>query len=372
MTASRAATPCFYCGKPRGPKRQKTCVECRHLALRDNWRAHENRKRAALLEDGVEMVRCAICGEPQRAIGKHTAIHDISLAEYQSRYPGAPLITVSARIFHGRGSTVQAQARREAYQGQPPDHYLAEFLTGVLLGDGHLECRKKNARYAEGGSNAMYLQWKLSVLQRYFPTTFVERLSAPHVRSGKRYRGWWIRTASHPLLTEAHRAWYSEGVKRVPTALVEQHLTEFSLAVWFCDDGCAIKTNGTANLYTMGFQLDDVAFLQELLLRRFNLPTNILLNKKRQPYLVFKRASRITLQAILRRVALPGMDYKAVPPHPLRIRAVADAAVGLRACDECGALHGEPCRMPSGRARMPHRTRQSGAPNTIQQTRGAV
>lgn len=316
MTASTAATPCAYCEKPRGPKRQKTCVrdECRQRARKDNFRAHENRKRAVLLAAGVEMLRCEICGEPLRAIGKHVNIHGITLADYQVRYPGALLITPSASVLHGKGSTSQAQARRETYQGQAPDQYLAEFLTGVLLGDGHLECRKKNARYAEGGNNELYIRWKHSVLQRYFQTTFDQRLSAPHVRSGKRYQGWWIKTAAHPWLTEVHAAWYSGGIKGVPTHIVEQHLTEFALAVWFCDDGCSLKDRSTANLYTMAFQIRDVEFLQELLLRRFSLSTNILFNKKRQPYLSFGRASRIALQAILRRVALPGMDYKALPP----------------------------------------------------------
>lgn len=316
MTAFTAATPCFYCGKPRGLKRQKTCTddECRRLALRDNWRAADKRKRAVLLAAGVEMLRCAICGEPQQAIGRHVSIHGMSLADYRTQYPGAPLSTPSVGVLRGKGGESQGQSRRDAYQGQLPDPYLAEFLTGVLLGDGHLECRKKNARYAEGGSNELYLRWKHSVLQRYFPTTFDQRLSAPHVRSGKRYQGWWIKTSAHPLLTEAHAAWYSGGIKGVPANIVEQHLTEFALAVWFCDDGCSLKDRSTANLYTMAFQLSDVEFLQELLFRRFSLSTNILFNKKRQPYLSFGRASRIALQAILQRVALPGMDYKALPP----------------------------------------------------------
>lgn len=314
MTAA-VEKACFYCGKPRGRKRLKTCVsaECRRLAQRDNFRAYENRKRAALLAAGVEMLRCAICGEPQRAIGRHVAIHGISLADYRTRYPDAPLIVPSVGVLRSKGSASQAQARRDAYQGQPPDKKLAEFLTGTLLGDGHLECRKKNARYAEGGNNETYLQWKHSLLQRYFLTTFTQRLSAPHVRSGKRYLGWWIKTASHPLLTEAHKAWYSGGIKRVPVDIVEQHLTEFALAVWFYDDGCAIKRHGTASLYTMGFQLNEVEFLRELLLRRFNLSASIFFNKKRQPFLQFGRASRIALQAILRRFSLPGMDYKAIP-----------------------------------------------------------
>lgn len=312
--SATSMTPCLYCGRPRGPKRLKTCLseECQYLKRRDASRAHENRQRAALLAAGVEMFRCAICGEPQQTIGRHLAVHDLSSAEYKARYPDAPLATAAVRAFRSKGSSSQAQARRDAYQGRLPDQYLAEFLTGALLGDGSLECRKKNARYAEGGKNEMYLRWKHSVLQRYFPATFKERLSAPHVRSGKCYRGWWVRTVSHPLLTEAYKDWYSGGVKGVPAGVVEQHLTEFALAVWFCDDGNASKDRGQANLYTMGFQLGDVKFLQELLLLRFGLASNILFNKKRQPFLQFGHAARIGLQEILRRNPLPGMDYKAI------------------------------------------------------------
>ena len=312
------------------------------------------------------MLRCEICGEPLRAIGKHVNIHGITLADYQARYPGSPLITPSASVLHGRGGASQAQARRDAHQGQAPDHYLAEFLTGALLGDGHLECRKKNARYAEGGNNEAYLRWKHSVLQRYFPTAFTQRLSAPHVRSGKRYLGWWIKTATHPLLTEAHKAWYLDGVKRVSVSIVEQHLTEFALAVWFCDDGHALKNGSTANLYTMGFQLNDVEFLQELLLRRFGLSTSILFNKKRQPFLQFGRASRIVLQAILRRFSLPGMEYKALPSEtsdvvganglrPAVVENVGDdvyVVIGVSTDDH-------PTRVPTCRMRIRRRSRYS-------------
>lgn len=287
MKPATSVTSCCYCEEPRDPKRLKTCVsdECLRLARRDSSRAHENRKRAALLASGVEMLRCAICGEPHQTIGRHVAIHGISLADYRIRYPDAPLIVASVRVLRGKGSAAQAQARRDAYQGREPDQYLAEFLTGTLLGDGHLECCKKNSRYAEGGNNETYLRWKHSVLQRYFPTTFTQRLSAPHIRSGKRYLGWWIKTTVHPMLTEAHRSWYSGDVKRVPFDIVEQHLTEFALAVWFCDDGSAPKSWYGAQLYTQGFQLDEVEFLQELLHRRFRLSTKILFNKKRQPFL---------------------------------------------------------------------------------------
>jgi hypothetical protein len=189
-------------------------------------------------------------------------------------------------------------------------------------------------------------------------------LSAPHVRSGRRYRGWWIKTTAHSLLTEAHGAWYSGGVKRVPVDIVEQHLTEFALAVWFYDDGCTVKDRSIACLYTMAFQLNEVEFLRELLLHRFNLSTNILFNKKRQPFLQFGRASRIALQAILRRFSLPGMDYKAVPcetsavvdVNGLRPAVVENAGDGVYvvigiSMDNC------PTHVPMRRMRIRRRSR---------------
>jgi len=177
-----------------------------------------------------------------------------------------------------------------------------------MLGDGSIEKRlnRLNARYAEGGKNELYLKWKHDFLSQYFQCSFKGRISSPHTKSGKCYPGWWLRTTVHPLLTEWHSQWYRER-KIVPRNIVEQYLTEFALAVWFCDDGCS--TNG-ATLYSMGFCEEEVIFLSELLQSRFGLANSILKNKQGQPFIRFRAAASRKIKEILASFALPGMSYK--------------------------------------------------------------
>jgi hypothetical protein len=185
---------------------------------------------------------------------------------------------------------------------------LFAFLTGALLGDGSLERSRRNARYAEGGANAAYLAWKRDLLAEYLPLTFRERLSAPHARTGRRYRGWWLRTAVHPLLTEWHSVGYPDGRKTVPRELVARHLTSFALAVWFCDDGHVAPRQ--AMLYTMAFTADDVAWLRDLIEQRFGLRPTVWFNARRQPSLGFGAADVPRIRHYLAAQALPGMAYK--------------------------------------------------------------
>ena len=176
------------------------------------------------------------------------------------------------------------------------------------MGDGCLERRssKRNARYAEGGSNQKYLEWKYKFISQYFSCSFNERISSPHTKTGKRYQGWWLRTKVHPVLTELHSQWYSEA-KAIPEKLIKKYLTKFALAVWFCDDGCS---SGSANFYTMAFSDNEVEFLAALLESRFDLCGSILKNQKNQPFIRLSADSKRKLSKIISKFSIPGMEYK--------------------------------------------------------------
>ncbi len=158
------------------------------------------------------------------------------------------------------------------------------------------------------------MQWKVTQLVTCFPTTFRERLSAPHIKSGKRYLGWWVRTASHPFLSEWRAQWYKPK-KVVPRALVKAHLDRFALAVWFCDDGHRNK-NGSL-IYTMAFSASDVRWLISLLWSRFGLRCGIAFNKKGQPFIRLNKEMAFRLDDIVKPYALPGMTYKYTPGMPV-------------------------------------------------------
>jgi hypothetical protein len=207
-----------------------------------------------------------------------------------------------------RGKEATKRSHYLKYEGKEPDRELYEFLTGCLLGDGSLEkhSSKLNARYAEGGSNQKYLEWKYKFISQYFSCSFKERISSPHTKTGKRYQGWWLRTTVHPVLTELHWQWYSK-VKIIPKKLITKYLTEFALAIWFCDDGCS---SGSANFYTMGFSDNEVEFLSTLLESRFDLYGSILKNKSNQSFIRLSADSKRKLSKIVAKFSIPGMEYK--------------------------------------------------------------
>ena len=170
----------------------------------------------------------------------------------------------------------------------------------------HKHTSKRNARYAEGGGNQKYLEWKYKFISPYFSCSFNERISSPHTKTGKRYQGWWLRTTVHPVLTELHFQWYSK-VKIIPGRLITKYLTEFALTVWFCDDGCS---SGSANLYTMSFSDSEVKFLSSLLESRFDLRGSILKNKNNQSFIRFDADSKRKLSKVVAKFSIPGMEYK--------------------------------------------------------------
>ena len=108
------------------------------------------------------------------------------------------------------------------------------------------------------------------------------------------------------MLTELHLQWYSK-VKIIPESLINENLTEFALAVWFCDDGCS---SGSASLYTMSFSDREVKFLSSLLKSRFDLSGSILKNKDNQPFIRFDANSKRKLNKMLSKFSIPGMEYK--------------------------------------------------------------
>jgi hypothetical protein len=310
---------CAICGQPittvytKGVQ-PKTCEAeaCKKAYILQKAREGDVKRRADRRykreQRGLELIPCEVCGERFEVIQHaHVKKHDLTLPQYRELYPNAPLMTERMREKRGKGST--SQAHYLSYKGKKPDRFLFEFLVGAMLGDGSLERQKnkKNARYAEGGSNEEYIKSKYYFLKQYFHCTFNERLSAPHVKSGKRYQGYWVRTSVHPVLTEWYELWYRDGVKIIPKEIVKEYFSLFTLLIWFCDDGCSSQQ---INFYTMAFSDDEVEFLADLLKSEFHLTAKIRRNKKKQPFLVLDSKSKKAFFEMCKVVKIPGMAYK--------------------------------------------------------------
>jgi hypothetical protein len=309
---------CWVCGTQVDPNLvhyacHRTCggFECQAIYKKRSIAKADHRRQRYRIEQlkqqGIDLVTCAVCKQQFEMIGyNHLKTHGLTTERYKKLYPNCAVFNL--RMKSQRGKEATKRSRYLGYEGKKPDKELYEFLTGCLLGDGSLEKRqsKLNARYAEGGSNQKYLEWKYKFISQYFPCSFDERISSPHTKTGKRYQGWWLRTTVHPVLTELHLQWYSK-VKIIPEGLVTKYLTEFSLAVWFCDDGCS---SSSASLYTMSFSDSEVKFLSSLLESRFDLSGSILKNQNNQPFIRFDADSKRKLSKMLSKFSIPGMEYK--------------------------------------------------------------
>jgi hypothetical protein len=309
---------CKVCGKIVDPSSahpacRRTCGNAQCQAVYNRQcsaqadRCRQRNRIEQLQLQGIDLVTCAVCDRPFEMIHhNHLKTHGLTVKEYKKLYPDLP--TLNSRMKQTRGQVALTRSHYLNYSGKDPDKELYEFLTGALLGDGYLEKRsgKLNVRYAEGGANQKYLEWKYQFLSQYFSCSFSERISSPHTKTGKRYRGWWFRTKVHPILTEIHAQWYQDR-KIVPQSFISQYLTEFALIVWFCDDGCS---TGGIQFYTLAFSDNEVEFLAALLKTRFDLNGSILRNKKKQPWIKLNAESKRKFRKIASKFSIPGMEYK--------------------------------------------------------------
>jgi hypothetical protein len=309
---------CLICGTRVDPNLvhpacNRTCgsPECqaiykKQLAVKADRRRQRNRIEQ-LKQQGIDLVTCAVCKQQFEMIGyNHLKTHGLTTEEYKTLYPNNSVL--NSRMKLQRGKEAIKRSHYLKYEGKEPDRELYEFLTACLLGDGSLEkhSSKLNARYAEGGGNQKYLEWKYKFISQYFSCSFKERISSPHTKTGKRYQGWWLRTKVHPFLTELHSQWYLER-KIIAKNMTTEYLTEFALVVWFCDDGCS---SGAVNFYTHAYSYNEVEFLAQLLESRFDLYGSILKNKKNHFFIRLNADSKRRLSQIVAKFSIPGMEYK--------------------------------------------------------------
>lgn len=319
------SSTCPYCPLPLKEYRKGHLrATCGNESCANQYRLWLYVRRHASLRElaGKTELGCPICDVRMNEITpKHLATHGITLEEFRAAHPGATLTSGSTRAGRGKSAVLRA-----SYSNAPEVNYdedFHSFMTGTLLGDGSIERQKgksgalKTARYAEGGSNDEYMMWKHNFLSKYFGCSFKRRTSKPHVRSGKCYTAWWLRTKAYPVLTELHSLWYPEGQKVVPFDYVMRFLNPLALSIWICDDGH--RDQSGLQLYTMAFGAAENRFLAGLIAGRFNVQVNIRSDWKGKPTLYVRSAGVHRIDEIMRRFDIPGMAYKARPKKGGRI-----------------------------------------------------
>ena len=147
-----------------------------------------------------------------------------------------------------------------------------EILTGLMLGDGHLELHKngKNAslRITRKSEDESYIDYHVNI----FSNLGAKRSDGQvkDKRTNKIYLRTMLHTSVHSILTQWHKVWYRRGKKIIPKNL---KLTPLTLATWFADDGSLTikKRQYNAKLATHGFTKQEVILLKKQLLSQLNL-----------------------------------------------------------------------------------------------------
>jgi len=176
------------------------------------------------------------------------------------------------------------------------------ILVGSLLGDGTLrrQGNRLNALFEVNHSykHQPYVDWKHQNFQNYI-------LSLPKTRKGRGVRiAYRFTTRSLPVFTAYHNWFYVNGIKRIPKDL---KLDPLSLAVWFMDDGCKIRS--ALYLNTQQFTLSEQVFLQKLLLDTFGLKSA--LNRDKHYFRIrFTTESSKSLRRLVEPYVIESMKYK--------------------------------------------------------------
>ena len=191
----------------------------------------------------------------------------------------------------------------------PHDRELLAFLTGSLLGDGHLERHGRGSRLSlqQESSNVAYLMWCHRFLaDRGYCSPTPPRLLT-RIGVGNKVRFYYrLNTYSLPSLNWWQELWYFEGRKQIVPALAP-FVTPLTLAIWIQDDGCALPYG--LRLSTNAFTEAEVDLLRTWLATKWGLVTSRH-RDGRQPLLYLLSQSMPQVRQLVQPYMVPSMTYK--------------------------------------------------------------
>lgn len=147
-----------------------------------------------------------------------------------------------------------------------------EILTGILLGDAHLETQNKGRTYRlkieQSLEHRDYVEHLYQVFREWVLTPPNIR---PVVTKGVLTQNYRFSTLSHGAFRFYAQQFYLNGKKRVPP-IINRLLTPCSIAYWFMDDGSIKSRESKAILFnTQAFSSTDVEKLINVLQTKFGL-----------------------------------------------------------------------------------------------------
>jgi hypothetical protein len=184
-----------------------------------------------------------------------------------------------------------------------------QILTGMLLGDAHLE-RQRGAvaariKIEHSVGQAAYVAWKFIEWREWVRTPPTVRQKRNRLGTVSTNIG--FTTLSHLALEEFRTRFYVNRRKVIPADL---ELTPISMAVWFMDDGSR-KSSQCRGLYlnTQSFAASGVERLQAVIRRDVGAETSV--RQQRDGLQIYVPSSSATeMGSFISKQILPSMRYK--------------------------------------------------------------
>ena len=148
-------------------------------------------------------------------------------------------------------------------------------IIGTTLGDGFLERNGKNCRLRIQHSITQkpFVCFKHQILKAH--SLSIKSFAQYDKRTGKTYQKVAFDTKTLSCFNEFKEQFYVNKEKRVPKNIINLLCDPLALAVWYLDDGALRVDSKAFRLHTNSFPLCDVLVLKEVLLKNFNILSNL-------------------------------------------------------------------------------------------------
>jgi len=188
-----------------------------------------------------------------------------------------------------------------------------EYIYGSLLGDASIgfgiagnKRGNKNGFLRTSQTHKAYVEFQFSVMQDFVKPNIGICLDK---RPGRKEM-YCLRTISHPIFTNLYKKIYLNDTKTISDKWL-QHLTTFSLAIWYMDDGSITKSNYQMRISTESFGFQEHLLLQQYFREKWNIFVDIKPSPRERKFLLsFKSKERNKFFSLIQPYIIPGMSYK--------------------------------------------------------------
>lgn len=187
-----------------------------------------------------------------------------------------------------------------------------EILTGLLLGDGHLETQNDGRTYRLKVEQCLrkkeYVEWLFQEFQDFIRMEPKEKEKTRNEVRTKNV-GWSTLSVGN---FRFHASQFYQGKEKVVPnmKMIGKLITPLALAVWFMDDGSQKSSLHKAKiLNTQGFRREDIERLIHILEKKFDIHSK--LRNQKDGYQIYIAATSVNrLRALIGEFVLPCMRYK--------------------------------------------------------------